>query len=461
MRVLALISAILALGSIQSGAPEPLKLKVGDTVLVTSPYGGEFRIMPDGAIYGRGFGRLALQGKTWEEAQTAMRKALHRFVHEEDVNLTLKDIRRDVVYLVGMNGGHGPVDLAPNLSLQKLLSEAQISENTDLVEVQVFRGGKKVCSYNVAKLLAGDAGTPDQALESDDVVTLTPTPFVRIWLTGLVQKPGQIRVPVGTDVYRAIAEAGGIKFPELENDASLQQDGRIVLRRGPDATELPLKPDLKGQPILLEPGDTISVLAPEQRRVTVAGEVQKPGEIVMRSEHSLLGAIATAGGIDTQGTLSNVLVLRKGDVYQVDALTHAGSKSVPNFSLEAGDLVYVQRNEREFVVLGQVNKPGKVPMKDDRVYRLSDALAEAGGLANRGSLRHIYLSHPDPTTHKITVDEFNLDEYVKDGKLASNPEITPGTCILFTEPRGLTLNSVAQFLSGALIFESLAGGFRK
>src|SRR5688572_30043862 len=120
MRVIALASAVIALA--MSLGSEPIKLRVGDSVSITSPYGGDFKILPDGAIYGRGFGRLVLEGKTWEEAQAATRKALAKYVRPEEVNLTLKDLRRDVVYLVGMNGGRGPVELSPKLSLRQLLA---------------------------------------------------------------------------------------------------------------------------------------------------------------------------------------------------------------------------------------------------------------------------------------------------------------------------------------------------
>ena len=164
-----------------------------------------------------------------------------------------------------------------------------------------------------------------------------------------------------------------------------------------------------------------------------------------------------AGGCGLEGTLANVLVLRKGEMYQVDITPPADGKPLPAFNLDAGDLVYVQRNVRAFVVVGEVAKPGRIFMKDGKSYRLSDALAEAGGLSTRGTLRRVFVSHPD-ATGKITVTGYNLDEYLKDGKLLSNPVIEPGCCILFGQPKGFTLASATQVLSGALLFESLSRG---
>jgi protein involved in polysaccharide export with SLBB domain len=454
MRVFALVSALLALAGVQGSAPEPLRLKAGDSIAVTGPYGGEFKIMPDGAIYGRGFGRLVLQGQTWQEAQDSLRKALHRFVRDEAVNVTLKELRRDQVYLVGMSGGKGPVELTPKLSLRQLLGSANLEENTDQLEVQLFRGTIKICSCNAAQLLSGSSA--DQVLQPDDVVTIAPAPFVRVWVTGLVTKSGQLKVPAGTDVYRAIAEAGGLSTVDLESDTAVEQDGRILVRRGLTTIELPLRQDQKAAAVMLEAGDTVSVVAPEQRRITLAGEVAKPGEILMRGEHSITGAIAMAGGCDAEGSLANVLVLRKGDLYQVDATTPLDAKTLKPFSLESGDLVYIQRNLRSILILGEVEKPGKIPMKDGKTYHLSDALAEAGGLSSRGTMRRVYVGHPN-ATGKMVVAQYNLDEFLKDGKLTSDPLLEPGDCILFGEPKGLTLGSVSQFLSNAILFESFAG----
>jgi protein involved in polysaccharide export with SLBB domain len=179
----------------------------------------------------------------------------------------------------------------------------------------------------------------------------------------------------------------------------------------------------------------------------------------MRGDHSLLAALTQIGGANPNGTLTNVLVLRNGDLFKIDASGPVGGKTLTPFSLESGDLVYVQRNERTYLVLGDVAKPGKVLMKDGRTYRLSDVLADADGLSGRGSFRRITIARPD-STGKIKVEQYNLDEFLKDGKLASNPEILAGDCILFGEPKGMTFGNVTQALSGAILLQSVNGARR-
>jgi len=454
-RAFALIPAILAMAFISPNERAPIRLKRGDTVAVTSEYGGEFRVMPDGAIYGRGFGRVILEGQTWSEAESTLKKSLRKFVKEDEVHLILKDIRRDVVYMVGL--GHGSPELQPDMRLRQLLSNSTFDENLDQVQVQVFRDGKKVNDAIVADLLKGDKPESDILLKPDDVITTTPVPFIRIWMTGLVGRTGQMKVPSDIDPYKAIAQAGGIRSGDVETDKSLQDEVHLLVHRGPENFELPIRQDLSKPAFKLESGDTVSIVAPETRRITIGGEVNRPGEITMRGSNSLLSALTQIGGASPNGTLTNVLVLRHGNLYKIDASGPIGGKPVTTFGLESGDLVYVQRNERTYMVLGDIAKPGKVLMKDGKTYHLADVLADADGLSGRGTLRRITIARPD-SSGKMSVSQINLDEFLKDGKAASNPEIQPGDCILFGEPKGITFGNAMQALSGAILFQSISRG---
>jgi protein involved in polysaccharide export with SLBB domain len=122
--------------------------------------------------------------------------------------------------------------------------------------------------------------------------------------------------------------------------------------------------------------------------------------------------------------------------------------------MESGDLVYVNRNERAFTVLGQVARPGRFLFKDGETVRVTDALAAAGGLAGRGTMRRVYLARPDESG-KTVVTQFHLDDYLKFGKLEANPEVLPGDYLLFGQPKGITLGGVMQLISGGVLLDSL------
>lgn len=442
LRVLGSLVAAAAILTAQVGERPPLRLKPGDSVSVTTPYGGEFTIQSDGAVYGRGF-RAVLEGMTVEEAQVAMRRAMSPFVRESDVILTIRELRTEVVYIVGVGGGHGPVALRPDLTMRQVLANSEIGSDPDRVEATLYRNGARVASVNVGDLLAGGA---DQVLQANDVVTLSPSPFVRVWILGHVTRPGEIRVPEGSDAFQALAAAGGFS----SSDPALHDSALLTVRRGPQTFELSLR-DVNKK-LVVESGDTLTVSLPEALRVTVLGEVNSPGEFVMKGDKSLMSAVALAGGTSKDGTLETVIVFRSGEMYQIDAaVTSEGKKP---FAMQAGDVAYVQRNERAYYVLGEVAAPGKYTFKDLQVLHVTDALATAGGLSSRGTMRRVYLARPG-VDGKVVVTQFHLDDFIKDGNLASNPEILPGDTLLFGQPKGITIGNVTQVISAALLFENL------
>jgi protein involved in polysaccharide export with SLBB domain len=439
-----LVLAAVAIGMPSQDRP-PLRLKPGDTVTVTTPYGGDLTVQPDGAVYGRGY-RVVLEGRTLLEAQGLLRNAMREFVPPHDVFVTVRDLKSDVVYVVGLGGGRGPVPLAPDMTLRQLLASSDLGPDADRVEVQLFRNGQKSVGGRASEVLLGRL---DQRLAPNDVVALSPAPFVRVWVLGQVLQPGETKLPLGTDVYRAIASAGGFRSNGAEWDTTQADDVRVTVRRGPQVFDFPLRPT-GGPEFVLEPGDTVSVMAMEATRVTVLGEVASPGEFVLRGSQGALAAIAAAGGPNEEGTLAAVSVLRKGELYRIDA-TDPGRRE---FELRSGDLVYVGRNERAFTVLGQVQKPGKYLFKDGERLRVTDALAAAGGLASKGTFRRVCLARAG-ADGKVTVTEFHLDDFLKFGKQEANPEVLPGDTLLFGQPKGVTLSGAMQVISGGILLDSL------
>jgi protein involved in polysaccharide export with SLBB domain len=184
--------------------------------------------------------------------------------------------------------------------------------------------------------------------------------------------------------------------------------------------------------------------------VTVLGEVAQPGEYVLRGNQTLLAAVAAAGGPNNEGTLSSLLVVRRGELFQLDGTEPQRA----GFLVESGDLVYIERNERAFTVLGQVAKPGRFLFKDGEKVRATDALAAAGGLSGKGTMRRVYLVRAG-ADGKSVVTQFHIDDYLKFGKEEANPEVLPGDYLLFGQPKGVTLSGVMQVISGGILLDSL------
>jgi len=452
-----MITSILAFALAQAASPlqpSTVRLKSGDVLSVyvagdspTNPYNGDYTVMSDGSVYGIGFGRIEVEGRTWDEAQSILRSKMKRLFRPETVFLAIKKERPNYAYVVGSNSP-GPVLLPPNpVTVRQLLPPLTDKQDGQRLDVEVVRGGKMLARIDYVRLLQGDAQVGNIVVQPNDLISIVPEPSIRIWVLGAVKSPGQLALPIGTNIYEAVASAGG--YLRLDMDSSL------TIRHGPDVKTYPAHSSPSEQVPDLVDGDIITAVAPETVRVTIAGEVQKPGDYPLLSNTTILGALASASGTLPSGNMSDVLIYRDGQLLQFDLSGHLDEASALKQTIRGGDTILVREKKRMFFVFGEVRAPGRFPMDDHKTYHASDALAMAGGLDSVGTLRYVYLLHPVPNG-KATVTQFNLDEYLKDGVATSNPEVQPGDSLLFGQPRGISLTAISQVLSSYVILNSLA-----
>ena len=217
--------------------------------------------------------------------------------------------------------------------------------------------------------------------------------------------------------------------------------------------EVPLRAESEKPATALLPGDTIIVQPPATIRVTFSGFVNTPGIFNLRKGSTLQSTVGsvTKGLLDS-ATLSGVIIVRGEEVLSVDASSPT-LESKP-FILRDGDSVYVRENLNAFYVLGEVKTPGRYLIEDNRKeIRLSDVLAKAGGTTEAGSLRRVSLL--TVVDGKYVDKEYNLDEFLKDGKIESNPVVRPGDVVLFGRPKGFNAGNVLQILPSILVLNSL------
>ena len=103
----------------------------------------------------------------------------------------------------------------------------------------------------------------------------------------------------------------------------------------------------KLQPYLKDPIITIQFL---NYKITILGEVQKPGTYTISNEHiSILQALGIAGDLTIYGRRDNVLLIRekeggKKEYIRID-LTQTNVLSSPFYYLQQNDVIYVEPNK--------------------------------------------------------------------------------------------------------------------
>jgi polysaccharide export outer membrane protein len=195
--------------------------------------------------------------------------------------------------------------------------------------------------------------------------------------------------------------------PELTRTLRVGPDGRIdlpllkehILAEGMVPLELEgaIAGSLKSEGILVRPLVTVTVMAYNNRNVTVMGSVHKPLTFEVIGATRLMDALARAEGI-TNDAGPELLLAREGhaDVtrFNVKQLM-SGSDPSLNVPLEGGEEIRVPEARRIYVV-GNVKKPGAVPIRDGTESSVLKLLAVTEGVtAYYQPTAWIYRSDPD------------------------------------------------------------------
>ena len=142
--------------------------------------------------------------------------------------------------------------------------------------------------------------------------------------------------------------------------------------------------DLLSRDYLINP--QVSVFIKEYAKISILGQVAKPGAYELKTGLTVVDAIALGGGFTEKANVNSVKLVRiKGkdkETINVDVneIVSKGHKE-KDIALEPGDLIIVgelSESASFVVVLGQVKNPGRYDFKDGMTA--IEAIALAGGL---------------------------------------------------------------------------------
>lgn len=117
-----------------------------------------------------------------------------------------------------------------------------------------------------------------------------------------------------------------------------------------------------------------------------SGEIVKPGIQLVHPFSDIFVALVQAGGINLEGTLRNIQLIRKNEVIQTIDLYKffsKGSNDFSNIRLIDGDIIHVPAIQNRVEIKGSVLRPGfyELNSKDD----INDLISYAAGFEARAS----------------------------------------------------------------------------
>ncbi|MDG1753600.1 MAG: SLBB domain-containing protein [Rhodothermales bacterium] len=162
----------------------------------------------------------------------------------------------------------------------------------------------------------------------------------------------------------------------------------------------------------LRDGDVIHVpaLNTKYSSITIGGHIPYPGAYDFKNGDTLADLIQLAGGIQLDGSVRSVRVVRMGDDGPDSFLFTAEIASTSDFALQATDAVSVaeQVDKRATVKIeGHLDYPGEYPIIDGKTT-LKEIVQMAGGASEGALLRGAFLERralPDPSDNSA-LDRF-------------------------------------------------------
>jgi polysaccharide export outer membrane protein len=201
--------------------------------------------------------------------------------------------------------------------------------------------------------------------------------------------------------------------PDLQARLVIGPDGRITLPLAGDIVMSGLTRGEAGRTIqtALESyynnlSVQVTVTKYTANRILVLGAVEHPGVFTFEGTPTLLEAL-TRGGLETGANKASQIPERcaiyrgQNEVVWVElkSLINSGS-ALADLRLRRDDVIYVPNMSERFVsVLGEVQKPGAVPLTSDST--LASVLAASGGFTVKaGNMPHIQIVDPAKGTSR-------------------------------------------------------------
>jgi len=164
-----------------------------------------------------------------------------------------------------------------------------------------------------------------------------------------------------------------------------------------------------------DPQVNVTVEEYRSQQVSVLGAVNRPGRYPLKTQTTVLDALAQAEGVKPEGARTAILIRkREGEArrYRVD-LDEMVSESgaLESLTLQAGDVLYVPEAEL-FYIYGEVQRPDAYPLRPGMT--VMQALSVGGGVTDKGSNSRIEIRRTGPDGEMQRIDPA-LTDRVREG----------------------------------------------
>lgn len=234
-----------------------------------------------------------------------------------------------------------------------------------------------LCCMLLARVADSRADNGDYKIGEEDLIKINVFDHSELSVDARVSKSGNITFPLLGQL-----QVSGLSTREME---------QMLVQR------------LEAGAYVRNPQVSVLITEYQSQKISVMGQVARPGQYALAKENRVLDMLAQAGGVLNEVAADKASLLRHDGTKQAIDL-HAMFDGDPsqNPTVTAGDTIYVPKAP-VFYVYGQVQRAGVYRLERDMtVYQ---AISAGGGLTPRGSEHFLKVKRRDAsgTVHNISV----------------------------------------------------------
>lgn len=264
-------------------------------------------------------------------------------------------------------------------------------------------------SLDLDKVLNGDE---DVTLKREDVLIIRSVTELRearkVSISGEINQPGDYDFTDNFTVSDLVFLAGGFRQGATPNRIEVAR--RLYNDDENDATvqifDISIMQDLSisDEKFVLHPFDQVFIRSlanyQPQQSVSIEGEVNYPSQYVIKTKMERISdLIDRAGGLRKEAYVKGSKFYRDGKLVALDLeKVLKNKKATQDLYLQAGDRLYIPKEEQVVTLHGQVQNPTSVAYEPR--FSFGDYIVQAGGFTDSAHIKRTYVRYANGLTDR-------------------------------------------------------------
>jgi len=180
MKIYCLLFALLVSHIAQAAKPYEYKIHAGDILNISvwneENLQRELRVLPDGTISFPLSGMITVKGKSLKAIQIELSKKLADFIPDAEVNVSVKSVEGNSVYVIGQVKKPGRIIMYQPMDVMQILSIAggltAFAKANDILILRRKKGVSNALAFRYSDIEDGEELNKNYLLKTGDVIVV-------------------------------------------------------------------------------------------------------------------------------------------------------------------------------------------------------------------------------------------------------------------------------------------------